>query len=252
MTSLAVFQRQCKCRFVVGVFFWSRINLPPLNWMRLARLNHRGWRVFLVHLSLMTGQRSGWRGNRAGKFSTLLGLLWLRVSVIYPQRNNYSLSLPFNATVQCTELFQQRRWLKLLMTSHFFFFFFWRRRQIEWHRKWQNYRISLGSFIISQKRGRKQVFISSAIWDSTSSYRAQSRQSDRINVSAQKLLYGNIGWARLVSLRAYCLERVSRQGGIPGNNNNNVAYDKDGGTEIGINHSGCFRGFSFFFFRCEM
>lgn len=129
----------------------------------------------------------------------------------------------------------------------FFFFFFGRRRQIEWHRKWQNYRISLGSFIISQKRGRKQVFISSAIWDSTSSYRAQSRQSDRINVSAQKLLYGNIGWARLVSLRAYCLERVSRQGGIPGNNNNNVAYDKDGGTEIGINHSGCFRGFSFFF-----
>ena len=71
----------------------------------------------------MTGQRSGWRGNGAGKFSTLLGLLLLRVSVIYPQRNNYSVSLPFNATVQCTELFQHRR-LKLLMTSHFFFLFF--------------------------------------------------------------------------------------------------------------------------------
>ena len=151
--------------------------------------------------------------------------------------------------VQCAELFQQHHWLKLLMTSHFFFF--WKRRQIEWHRKWQNYRISLSSFIISRKRRRKQVFISSAIWDTASSYRAQSRQSDRISVSAQKLLYGNIGWARLVSLRDYCLVRVSRQGGIPGNNNNNnnnnVAYDKDGGTEIGINHSGCFRGFFLFF-----
>lgn len=74
---------------------------PLLNWMRLAHLNHRGWWVFLVHLSLMTGQSRGRRGNKMGKFSTLLGLLWLREAVIYPRRNRTLLSL------QHTELFQQ-------------------------------------------------------------------------------------------------------------------------------------------------
>lgn len=92
---------------------------PLLNWMRLARLNHRGCWVFLVHLSLMTGQWSGWRGNRTGKFSTLLGLLWLREAVIYLQSNNYSL-LSFNATVQYTDFVQQLHRLRLLVTFHFF------------------------------------------------------------------------------------------------------------------------------------
>lgn len=90
MTSISVFWRYHVMMLCFG--FRSQINVPLLNWVRLDSLNHRGWWVFLVHLSLMTGQRSGWRGNRLGKFSTLLALLWLTESAIYLQKNNYSLS----------------------------------------------------------------------------------------------------------------------------------------------------------------
>lgn len=143
-----------------------------LNWMRVARSNHRGWRVFLVHLSLMTGQQSGWRGNRMGKFSTLLGLPWLRIS---PEKFPF---FYFNAPVQSTDLFSDCWWHST----------FCKCQQIEWLWEWQNYRMLLGSFITSLKRGRKQVCISLAFWDITLSYRVHSRQSDHISVSSQKLL----------------------------------------------------------------
>lgn len=73
-----------------------------------------------VHFSLMTGQQSGWRGNKVGKFSTLLGLLLLRQAVIYLQSQNVSPFL-FNVTVQYTELFQQFVRLRLLVTFRFLY-----------------------------------------------------------------------------------------------------------------------------------
>lgn len=165
--------------------FWSQINL----WMRLDSLNHRGWRVFLVHLSLMTGQRSGWRGNKMGKFSTLLGALWLTEAVIYPRRNNYSL-LSLNVTVQYGVIPAAPPPKTVGDISLFLSANRW--SGSEWH----HYRISLCSFIMSLEGGRIQVFILSAF----PRYRfiLARRQTDRINVSAQMLLRDNAGWAGLV------------------------------------------------------
>ena len=48
----------------------------------------------------MTGQQSGWRGNKMGKFSSVLRVLWLTEAVTYLQRTNHSL-LSFNAITRC-------------------------------------------------------------------------------------------------------------------------------------------------------
>lgn len=55
-----------------------------------------------MHLSLMTGQRSGRRGNKTGKFSTLYSFLWLREAVLLLHRKQSRSFLSFNVTVQYT------------------------------------------------------------------------------------------------------------------------------------------------------
>lgn len=51
--------------FNVTLLWVLKPNYCPLrNQLRLARPNPRGCQLFLVHLSLMTGQQSGWRGNK--------------------------------------------------------------------------------------------------------------------------------------------------------------------------------------------
>lgn len=93
----------CAMLFCCG-FFLKPDHCPLGNWMRLACSNHRGWRVFLVHLFLMTGQQSGWKGNRTGKFSTLLVHLCLRIC---PEKFPLSLSMH-----QCsTQLYSSRAYI---------------------------------------------------------------------------------------------------------------------------------------------